>query len=121
MVTFAREGVSERRKFARVQSDFPVQQRLMPQGNTQRIHNSISNDLSEGGIQLSSFYFYPVNSKIMIEVFLAWDEEPVHATGKVIWIEQIPHQERYRIGVEFSDLNEDNRSYLHRLIKDATV
>jgi len=117
MVTFAREGVRERRKFARIKSDFPVQQRLMPQGNSQRIHNSISKDLSEGGIQLSSFYFYPVNTRIMLDVFLACDEEPVHATGKVVWIEQIPYQERYKIGVQFSDVNEDSRQYLHRLMK----
>ena len=113
-----RGSYSDRRKFVRVVSDLPVQMREMNDfSNT--IHNSLSHDISEGGVRISSFYFYPVNTKVKLELFLSQSLEPVKATARIVWIEQFSYQERYEIGLQFSDINEDGRYNLQDTIANS--
>ena len=111
-------AVSERRKFVRMYSDFPVQLRYMKPNAPIQVHNSLSQDLSEGGIQVSSFYFYPVHSKMMVELYLNMDAPPVKTVGKVVWVEQLAYQDIFKVGIEFSDLSVYNQSSLRELISD---
>ncbi|MFH2137040.1 MAG: PilZ domain-containing protein [Candidatus Omnitrophota bacterium] len=99
--------VFERRCAMRTSFDLAVKLKQVKEDFSAKIHNSFSKDLSETGIQLSSFYFYPVNSRIMLETALLKDAEPVTIVGKVVWIEQFPYQERYKVGVEFVDLSQE--------------
>jgi len=110
--------VSERRKFVRMGSDFPVQLRHIKPNAPMQVHNSLSQDLSEGGIQVSSFYFYPVHSKMMVELFLNTDAASVKTIGKVVWVEQIPYQDVFKVGIEFSGLSAFNQSCLRALISE---
>ncbi|MBI4845923.1 MAG: PilZ domain-containing protein [Candidatus Omnitrophica bacterium] len=109
-------SVRERRRFVRVSSGCPVQIKQVPDSSPIRIHNSMLADISEGGLQLFSFYFYPVRCKFMVEVFLSPITESLKTLAKVVWIEQMPFQERYRVGIEFSNLNEAGRSSLRQMI-----
>ncbi|MBU1087958.1 MAG: PilZ domain-containing protein [Candidatus Omnitrophica bacterium] len=109
-------AVSERRKFVRVYSDFPVQLRYMKPNAPIQVHNSLSQDLSEGGMQLSSFYFYPVHSKMMVELFLNKDVAPIKTVGKVVWVEQLPYQDIFKVGIKFSELSDFNQTCLRELI-----
>ncbi|MBU4305497.1 MAG: PilZ domain-containing protein [Candidatus Omnitrophica bacterium] len=111
----------ERRRFLRLNSDCPVQLKQMPQNYPVQIHNSISEDISEGGLQLSSFYFYPVHCKLLVELFVSQEAEPIKVVGRVVWVEQMPYQERYKVGIEFSDLNEESRVYLRQVISDSAL
>ena len=106
----------ERRECLRKNSDFPVQLRQMLQENRVTIHNTLTHDFSESGIQLSSFYFYPVNSRMILEIFPAHDMEPIMTVGRVVWVEQIPYQEKYKIGIEFSDMNDESRVHLKQIV-----
>ena len=110
--------VSERRKFVRVDSDFPVQLRYMKPDASMQVYNSLSQDLSEGGIQISSFYFYPVHSRMMVELYLNMYLVPVKTVGKVVWIKQLAYQDNFKVGIKFSDLSVFNQSYLCKLISD---
>ncbi|MCK4994926.1 MAG: PilZ domain-containing protein [Candidatus Omnitrophica bacterium] len=110
--------VNERRENFRKNSEFPVQLRQIPQKNAGTIHNSMTHDFSESGVQLSSFYFYPVNSKMILELFPMHEMEPIMTVGRVVWVEQVPYQERYNIGIEFSDLNDESRVHLRQIVTD---
>ncbi len=114
-------AVKERREFLRKDSDFPVQLRQMPQKSAGIIHYSMINDFSESGIQLSSFYFYPVNSKMILEIFPSHDMEPIITVGRVVWIEQVSHQEKYKVGIEFSEMNHERRVYLKQMITGSNA
>lgn len=76
----------------------------------------MTHDCSESGIQLSSFYFYPVNSKMILEIFPSNDTEPIITLGRVVWVEQVPCQEKYKIGIEFSEMNIESRVHLKEII-----
>ena len=101
-----------RRKFPRVLSDFPIQLQPVPQTNPGHIYNSLSQDVSEGGLSISSFNFHPVNSRFAVEMFVAEDCEPVRSLGRVVWIRQLPYQDSYKVGIEFTDFNEEQRDVL---------
>jgi c-di-GMP-binding flagellar brake protein YcgR len=111
-------AVSERRKFVRVYSDFPVQLKDMKPDAPVQIHNSLSQDLSEGGVQISSFYFYPVHSKMMVELHLNNDSAAVKTMGKVVWVEQLPYQDVFKVGIEFSELSAFNQNSVRKVIVD---
>ncbi len=112
-------AVSERRKFIRIDSDFPVQLKYMKSNAPTQIHNSLSQDLSEGGMQISSFYFYPVHSKMLLELYLSLDEEPIKTVGKVVWVEQVPYQDLFKVGIEFSELSDISQTHVRELITDT--
>jgi len=116
---FYEGAVSNRRRFTRIGSDCQVQLKQLPKNFPGQIHNTLSKDISEGGLQLSSFYFYPVNSRILMEVYLSGDSEPVKTVGKVVWVEQLPYQDRYKVGIEFSDLDEEGRGHLRQVISKS--
>ncbi|MCP4650168.1 MAG: PilZ domain-containing protein [PVC group bacterium] len=101
--------IYERRGFLRANSDFPVKLKQVSPGLSVQINNSFSKDISETGIQLSSFYFYPVKSKLLLEASLSAGAEPVKVMGKVVWVEQFPYQERFKLGVHFEDLSQEAR------------
>ncbi|RKY36006.1 MAG: hypothetical protein DRP78_04700 [Candidatus Omnitrophota bacterium] len=110
-----KDFMSDRRKFVRIHSDFPIEVKQLPLTH-QSVHNSLSLNISEGGVRISLFYFYPVNSKVNLTLFTAKDDLPFKALGKVSWVERVPYQERYRLGVEFVDLNDTHRNQLRRII-----
>ncbi|MCG2710841.1 MAG: PilZ domain-containing protein [Candidatus Omnitrophica bacterium] len=112
---------TERRGFFRKNADFSVQLRRIPQESAGIIHNLLTHDFSEKGIQLSSFNFYPVNSKIILEMFPVRDMEPIITVGRVVWVEQFPCQERYKIGIEFSDMNHESRVHLKQIISSSNA
>ncbi len=113
--------LKERREFLRKNLDFPVQLRQMPQKSAGLIHNSMTHDFSESGIQLSSFYFYPVNSKMILEIFPSHDMEPIITVGKVVWVKQVPYQDKYKIGIEFSEMTHESRVYLKQMITGSNA
>jgi len=108
----------DRRRHRRINCNFPVQLKQLSQSSTSQIHNSVSKDVSESGMQILSFYFYSVKHKIMLDLKLSEDSAPVRSLGRVIWISQIPYQEQYRIGIEFDELNEDYTMHLKRVLSD---
>ncbi|MFH1061579.1 MAG: PilZ domain-containing protein [Candidatus Omnitrophota bacterium] len=109
-------AVSERRKFVRVYSDFPVQLSYLKPDAPKQVRNSLSQDLSEGGLQVSSFYFYPVHSAMLIELHLNKDSAPIKTVGKVVWVEQLPYQDLFKLGIEFAELSDFNQTCVRELI-----
>ncbi len=110
-----RESYLDRRRSKRVNTDFPVHLKQMP-GESGTIHNSLSIDMSEQGLQLTSFYFYPVNSQLLVEVMPAPRQEIMKMSARVVWVTQLPYQERYKLGVEFSDINPEQQLELRQIV-----
>ena len=102
----------DRRKFCRVLSDFPIQLQPVPQSRPGKIFNSLTQDVSEGGMKVSSFNFHPVNSRFMLEMLVSDDVEPIRSVGRVVWVEQLPYQDSFKLGIEFTDFSEEQKESL---------
>ena len=62
----------------------------------------LSHDLSEGGIRIRIPDFIPPKTEIMMN-FALDRNKVVSATGRVIWVQRVPHGESYQLGLEFLD------------------
>ncbi len=79
----------------------------------------LSYDLSEGGVKFQHNDFIPLGQKVHLEVGLS-NKEVVYCTGRVAWVQKMPHSHRYQIGVQFMDdsLIYDARSRIHAFFQE---
>lgn len=106
-----------RRRGLRADTDFSVKLKEIVHNRLPQIQNMLTRNVSETGLQLSSFNFYPVNTRLVMEASLSNKSEPVAVVGRVVWIEQLPYQERFKMGVEFSEMSEDARMQFQNTIQ----
>ena len=64
---------------------------------------SLTVDISSGGIGFITKQPIPVDEKIAVEIELSPKEDPVILMGRVLWVQQIGHSDKYRIGMKFGD------------------
>ena len=62
---------------------------------------SLAYDISQEGLRFQTDKFIPLNESLMLELKLA--QESLMLNGKVIWVQMVPHSDRYQIGVRFDD------------------
>ena len=61
-------------------------------------------DISKGGLGLISHLKIPLNKTIAIALDLSENDEPVLVIGKVRWINPIASSGQYRIGMSFDEV-----------------
>ena len=73
-------------------------------------------DISEGGIRLKINKFVPLGTEMFLQIQLG-TEKFVYCYGKVMWAKQLPHTERYEIGMEFMESSAiESRSRIRQLV-----
>ncbi|MFC1804757.1 PilZ domain-containing protein [Candidatus Omnitrophota bacterium] len=99
----------------------PEEKRLSPRINLQaplrfqvrgasRAKSVVSADVSEGGVGFVSDGFIAPETPLMLQVSVA--SRVLNPVGKVAWSERIPHSDRYRLGVEFIEIEQVEKRYL---------
>ncbi len=71
-------------------------------------------DISEGGAGFVSDRYIPVNTRMMVQIDLNPDEDPVLALGVVQWINKIGDGSRYRVGLKFIEIIHGAKSKIRR-------
>ncbi|MCM8778515.1 MAG: PilZ domain-containing protein [Candidatus Omnitrophica bacterium] len=105
----------ERRKYPRVYASIPMQFR--PIGEFDKLpHDTITRDLSEGGVRFSSDKFIPVGTRIIVNVLLEGHREPLRSVAKIIWTRKQQYSDNYEVGCQFMNLPEDARSRIGKFI-----
>ncbi len=99
---------SEKRKHARRQCQVPV---VCKKGSI--FDSSQTVDISKGGIGFISSTPIPIDTKMLVELDLKADGEPVLALGRVKWVSHVRNSECYRVGMTFQEISTDSRSRLH--------
>lgn len=75
-----------------------------------RIDNTLTNDISLGGLCFTGNCFIAPQTPVMLEVSLL--SKILRAVGKISWSHALPHSYRNIIGVEFTEIAEGERQYL---------
>ncbi|MDP2938890.1 MAG: PilZ domain-containing protein [Candidatus Omnitrophota bacterium] len=105
---------TERRKFRRASLDTPLRYKFK-QAN--EFGSTITRDISEGGLKLNLEKFVPINTDFVLELGLDKLSNIINAVGKVVWVTKIPHSERYQLGLEFQEINEQHKRDISSYIK----
>ena len=87
---------------------------------SQAVCNAVScEDISSGGIGFSDGRFIPPATNIMLELTLA--KRTVSSVGRIAWVSVSSRSSRYRLGVEFIEMNPVDREYLRKYISSSSV
>jgi len=99
--------VSEKRNYIRQECKYPLQIKSLTMDGTQFMRNSFSNNISEIGLGITSFDFFAVDEKVHLQLFSSAWGYLLEIIGRVVWIKRLPFQDRFKIGIEFTDISED--------------
>jgi len=97
----------EQRRFPRIRVNTPVRYNIS--GLPQSV-NTVSSDISLGGICLSNDSFIAPHTEVGLEVNLL--SRILRARGRVAWSFPLPHSDKYRWGVEFQEMPQQEKNYL---------
>ena len=107
---------SERRSAPRFPFDAPLLAEELPQVIASRPRPLIGEDVSESGLRASSQEFVPLGARLLISLDDESPAESIRAVGAVVWITQVPHQQRWTLGIAFADISEEALRRLRRMV-----
>ena len=99
--------VKEKRKFQRVNARFPIRYRIRRGGF---IASALTRDLSLSGARLNADRFFPQGLNLNLELNIL--AKIINPVGKVVWSQAQPHSNEYQMGIEFIEINPQDRNYL---------
>ena len=105
----------EKRRFKRVDLHAPVRYQIRGEPD---FSNTLSDNISAGGIAFSSPKFIPPSTKVMLEMSLL--SRMLNPIGVVSWCQPLPHSDRNRLGIEFLEISSSQRSFLSDYINIKT-
>ncbi len=97
---------SERRRFKRAGLDAAVKYKYK---YSNEFGSTLTKDIGEGGVRLIFDKFIPLNTEFILELGLDKFTNMFNALGKVVWIQKFPHSERYQCGMEFQEIDEQQK------------
>ena len=100
-------SLPERRRSIRIESSVPVHYKA-----EQQFVTTVSKDIGENGIKFTANRFIPVFSKLLIDIFLFHNVEPVRMLTEVIWVRKLPHLDLYSIGTKFVELSKEHKKLI---------
>ena len=89
----------DKRAFERFANREPVQIQFV---DSEYTSGCLSHDISQGGVKFVHNDFIPLKQEVSMEVTLG-NQEVVHCTGHVAWVQKMPHSHRYQVGIQFAD------------------
>lgn len=72
--------------------------------------NTLSEDISVGGIAISEDKFIPPQAVLGLKINIL--SRVLSPVGRVSWLVRQPHSARYRIGIQFVELELKEKEYL---------
>ena len=105
---------NDRRSAPRTSVQLPV--RIKGQGVI-RWAETLSQDLSQQGFRCMMYgAFWPVGTAVSIEIPLFPTEDPMTGLAQVIHMGEIPHTDRFYVGLKFSELPSMAQRQLKRFL-----
>ena len=103
--------LEEKRRFPRITFKAPIHYQI--RGGSE-FSNAVSNDLSLGGLNFVTDKFIAPRTSVGLEVdVLSRILSPI---GRVTWLSPLAHSDRYKVGVEFLELDPREKNYLRDFI-----
>jgi hypothetical protein len=100
-------ALREKRCFPRVKLNMPLRYhtRGLPEYN-----NTLCEDISLGGVRFINDKFIRPEASLALEINVL--TRALNPIGRVAWSQPLPHSDRYRVGVEFLELDLGEKNYL---------
>jgi len=80
---------------------------------------ALTQDISLLGTRLNTDRFFPVGLNLNLELNIL--SKIINPVGRVAWSQALPHSDRYQMGVEFIEVNPQDKNYLSDYINMRTT
>ena len=97
MIAVEETNLEERRDYRRIDAGEPVRFEFK---DPSHFGGCLSQDLSEGGLQVTAQQFVPMGTELSLEINLP-NKKQVQAVAKVVWVTKARFGESYRLGLQF--------------------
>lgn len=105
----------EKRRFPRVA--FKNSLRYQIRG-TKEFSNVVTNDIGGGGVSFIDNRFVAPNTYVNIEINLL--SRYINSIGKIVSVNSLPHSDQYRLGVEFLEIERNQKKCLNDFLEMRT-
>ncbi|MBU0633504.1 MAG: PilZ domain-containing protein [Candidatus Omnitrophica bacterium] len=113
--------MDDRRKTPRVKLECPVLMRALAKPETLSLTNSFCENISELGLKVTSFNYYLMKEKVHLHLFSPDCANLLDAVGEVVWVEKLPFQSRYKVGIRFVEESKSFYLKVKHLIKNCIM
>ncbi|MCU0652109.1 MAG: PilZ domain-containing protein [Candidatus Omnitrophica bacterium] len=101
------QGSEDNRCFPRIRLQAPL--RIQARGSSD-FSNTLTNNISLGGLGFSSERFIAPNTLLMLQFNLL--SRVLSPLAKVAWVNSVPRADKYSCGVEFMEFDNSEKKYL---------
>jgi c-di-GMP-binding flagellar brake protein YcgR len=110
--------IKEKRSCPRINARLPIQFKDI-QRPIETYTGSLTKDISEGGVRLTSSDFLSIFTRLLLEISVPSFSRPIKAITKVAWIQKIPRSSQYNVGLQFMDMTEEDKKHLASFISKS--
>lgn len=103
------------RKFRRIKISSPIEYRFL---NADRYQNTMTCDISEGGICFLIEGPVPLGAYVYFRVKLKTRPQPIFGIARIAWAAQEPYSMQHRVGLEFTEVGSISRADICALIQE---
>ncbi|MGD9015611.1 MAG: PilZ domain-containing protein, partial [Candidatus Omnitrophota bacterium] len=94
-------------QFRRISAKFPIRYRIRRGGF---FASALTENLSLSGTRLNADRFFPQGLNLNLELNIL--SKIINPVGKVVWSQPLPHSNRYKMGIQFIEINPQDKNYL---------
>ena len=107
--------LKEKRRFLRIGAKFPIRYQIKRGGF---FASALTQDISLFGARLNSDRFFPRGLNLSIELNIL--SKVIKPIARVVWSQSLPRTDRYQMGIEFIEVNAQDKNYLSDYITMKT-
>jgi len=104
-------SATEKRRYQRVECNFPLQYKNLRQ-SSDRLTGSLTRNIGEGGVAFQSSEFISLACRLVVEISLPTISRPIKAISKIAWIKKIPASDQYELGNQFLEMSKEDRAHI---------
>jgi len=82
--------------------------------------NTISRNLSEGGVRFRTAEFVSRACRLIVEIEVPMFPKPVKAISKVAWIRKVDSGDNYEIGNQFLEISDEDKKRISEYVNSLT-
>jgi hypothetical protein len=97
----------EKRKSPRIKVRVPMRYQIR---GSCGFNNTVCDNMSHGGLGFTNNEFIAPRTPVMLEINLP--SRVLRPIGKIAWSSPIPHSNRYQLGLEFLEINPEEKNCL---------
>lgn len=113
MLYFNQTGMkaTEKRSLSRIKLHTSLRYQIRGRAE---FNNTVSDDISLKGLGIINDRFISPQTYVMLEISIL--SRILKPMGKIAWAQPLPHSDRYRLGIEFLELDPQEKNYLQGFI-----